>query len=109
MLYYLTVLQFKCHHVVAFASVNNLLCATSGQNSIAFAEGNSGLLSAGGSTKRLETLAQRTARAVIVLHCLVLDLLAEAFQVCGYSYCLFKDMLNCVFNNTNADVYRRDI
>lgn len=72
----MTILQFKCNHVVAFASLNNLLGATSGQNSVTFAEGNPGLLSAGGSTKRLETLAQRTARSIVVLHCLVLDLLA---------------------------------
>lgn len=99
MLSYLTVLQFKVHRVVSFASLNNLLGATSGQNRVALAEGNPGLLSAGGSTKRLETLAQWTTRSVIVLHCLVLDLLAEPFQICGYSYCLFKDLLN-----TNADV-----
>lgn len=106
---YLTVLQFKCHDVVGFASLDNLLGATSGQNSLAFAEGNPGLLSTGGSTKCLETLAQWTARSVIVLHCLVLDLLAEAFRICGYSYCLFKDLLICVFNNTIADVSRIDI
>lgn len=88
---YLTVLQFKCHDVVVFASLDNLLGATSGQNSLALAEGNPGLLSTGGSKKCLETLAQWTARSVIVLHCLVLDLLAEAYRICGYSYCLFKD------------------
>lgn len=51
MLYKLTVLHLKRHHVVA--SLNNLLGATSGQNGVAFAEGNPGLLSAGGSTKCL--------------------------------------------------------
>lgn len=72
----------------------NLLGATSGQNSVALTEGNAGLLSARGSKKCLETFAQRTASSVIVLHCLVLDLLAESFQIRGYSYCSY--ILNCM-------------
>lgn len=56
----------------------NSLCATSGQDGIPLTEGDPWLLSAGGSEKRLETFAHRTASSIIVLHCLILDLLTEA-------------------------------
>lgn len=56
----------------------NSLCAASGQDGIPLIEGDPWLLGAGGSEKRLETFAHRTASSIIVLHCPILDLLTEA-------------------------------
>lgn len=71
----------------------NSLGATSGQDGIPLAEGDPGLLSAGGSEKSLETFAQRAASSVIVLHCPVLDLLDEAYKISGYSIALTNSNL----------------
>lgn len=62
-----------------------LLGSTSGQDGVPLAEGDPGLFSAGGSKKCLKAFAQRAASAIIVLHCPILDLLAEAFGIRGYS------------------------
>lgn len=66
----------------------NSLGATSGQDGVPLVEGNPGLLGAGGSKKGLETFAQRAASSIIVLHGPVLDLLAEAYKMSGYSTAL---------------------
>lgn len=66
----------------------NSLGATGGQNGFPLVEGDPGFLSAGGSEKGLEAFAQRTASSVIVLHCPVLDLLAESYKISGYSTAL---------------------
>ncbi len=63
----------------------NSLGAASGQDGVPLAEGDPGLLGAGGSEKGLETFAHRAASSVIVLHCLILDLLAEARKTICYS------------------------
>lgn len=60
--------------------LNNLLGAASGQNGVALAEGDPGLLRAGGSKKGLQAFAQRTASSVVVLHRLVLDLLGGDYR-----------------------------
>lgn len=65
--------------------LSGLLGATSGQDGVPLAEGDPGLFSAGTSKKCLKAFAQRAASAVIVLHCPILDLLAEAFGIGGYS------------------------
>lgn len=71
----------------------NSLGATSGQDGVPLVEGDPGLLGAGGSEKRLDPFAQRAARSVIVLHCLVLDLLAEANTKSGYSTALTTTLI----------------
>lgn len=63
----------------------NSLCATSGQDGVPLVEGDPGLLGAGGSEKGLETFAHRTTSSVVILHCPVLDLLAKAYKISGYS------------------------
>lgn len=75
----------------------NSLGATSGQDGVSLAEGDPGFLSAGGSEKSSETLAKRTASSIIVLHCLVLNLLAEAYNMSDYSTSLTNLNLKNVF------------
>lgn len=58
----------------------NSLGAPGGQDGIALSQGDPGFLSTRGSEKGLETLGERAASPVIVLHCLVLDLLADTCQ-----------------------------
>lgn len=75
----------------------NSLGATSGQDGVSLAEGDPGFLSAGGSEKSSETFAKRAASSIIVLHCPVLNLLAEAYNMSGYSTSLTSSNLTkCV-------------
>lgn len=71
----------------------NSLGATSGQDGIALVEGDPGLLGAGRSEKGLETFAQRAASSIIVLHCTVLDLLADVYTISGYSTALTTSLI----------------
>lgn len=63
----------------------NSLGTTSGQDGVPLSERDPGFLCAGGSEKGLETFAHRTASSIIVLHCAVLDLLAEEYKRSDYS------------------------
>lgn len=74
----------------------NLLGATGGKDSVSLAEGDSGLLSAGGSKKGLQTLCERAAGSIIVLHCPVLDLLVKANTTPGY----FSALITILFQKT---------
>lgn len=62
-----------------FVSIHPPFGATGGQDGISLAEGDPGFLGAGGSEKGLETLAERAASSVIVLHCPILDLTSHSF------------------------------
>lgn len=55
-----------------------ILSATGGQDDFPLTEGNPGLLGTGGSKKGLQTLSERAAGSVVILHYLVLDLLVKA-------------------------------
>lgn len=72
----------------------NSLGATGSQDGVPLAEGDSGLLCAGGSEKGLKTLADRAASTIIVFHRPVLDLLAEAKHKSGYSTALTRTYIN---------------
>lgn len=62
-----------------FVSIHPPFSATSCQDGVPLNEGDSGLFGAGGSEKGLESLAERTAGSIIVLHCLILDLTSHSF------------------------------
>lgn len=67
-----------------WVGLENSLGATSGQDGVPLVEGDPGLLGAGSSEESLKTFAQRAASSIIVLHCPVLHLLAEAHKICVY-------------------------
>lgn len=85
----------------------NSLGATGGQNGFPLVEGDPGFLSAGGSEKGLEAFAQRTASSVIVLHCPVLDLLAESYKKYLVILLLWPIQIHTRYRNlfTNSDLF----